>query len=180
MSKLSPRERRLLAGCFLVLGTMASVILLKEFLDQRTALQARLQALTTEQTNNGIWLQDRAFQEKRSAWISKTLPTSESLLSSGGTLLQDIQDSALDLQLTFVRNPTLNDPEKTAQYDEVSVQANFRGELSTLLSWLATLQSPERFLVIKRLEMELDSRAKEPTPHAFCNVTLARWFKPGA
>jgi hypothetical protein len=40
------------------------------------------------------------------------------------------------------------------------------------------MQSPEKFQAIKELQIQLDSRAKEKTPQALCNLTLARWFKP--
>lgn len=44
--------------------------------------------------------------------------------------------------------------------------------------WLTTLQSPEKFQVIKDLEMELDLRSREPEPQAKCEITVARWFVP--
>ena len=56
----------------------------------------------------------------------------------------------------------------------------FRGDQEKMLRWLLTLQSPEKFQAIKSIDLELDSRAKEKTPQAQCNLTIARWFNAKA
>ena len=53
-----------------------------------------------------------------------------------------------------------------------------RGDQATVLQWLSTLQSPEKFQAVRQLEVEIDTRAREKTPQVVCNLTLARWFKP--
>jgi hypothetical protein len=62
----------------------------------------------------------------------------------------------------------------------VAVEVRLRGDQMTLLEWLAGLQSPERFQAVKALEFQIDSKAKEKTPQAICEITLSRWFKPEA
>jgi Tfp pilus assembly protein PilO len=176
MSKLSTREKRLLGACVAVLATMACVILLKSYMDSKAALDQKLAALTTEKRENEVWLADEAFQSKRSNWLDKTLPTTDSLGKAQGMLLEDIQNAALEQEIKILRT-TPNNPEKTAYYDEVAVQVNLRGDMATLLAWLSSLQSPERFVVVKALEIEPDSRAREKTPQIFANITVARWFK---
>jgi Tfp pilus assembly protein PilO len=177
MSKLSTREKRLLGACVAVLATMVCVILLKTYLDAKTGLQTKIRTLSGEKEENEVWLADEAFQKKRGAWLDKSLPTTDSLGRAQGTLLEDIQNAALEQEVKILRT-TPNTPEQTPNYDEVAVQVNLRGDMATLLAWLAGLQSPERFVIVKALEIEPDSRAREKTPQVFVNITLARWFKP--
>jgi Tfp pilus assembly protein PilO len=178
MSQLSPREKTLLLSCIAVLMTMASVILLKTYLDSTQALQQKISALASEKEENQSWLNEADFQNKRREWLQQKLPTTESLGRATGTLLEEVQQAALEKEFKLMRT-TLNTPEKTAHYDEVSVLVNLRGEMPRVLSWLSTLQSPERFMIIKSMTLEQDSRATEKIPQLFATVTLARWFKPG-
>jgi hypothetical protein len=55
-----------------------------------------------------------------------------------------------------------------------------RGDQTTVLDWLAGLQSPEKFQAVRELQVEIDTRSREKTPQVICNLTLARWFKPEA
>jgi Tfp pilus assembly protein PilO len=178
MSNLSQREKNLLLGCIIVLLTMASVILLKTYLDSKQVLEQKITALKSERNENNSWLKDADFHSKRRQWLEAKLPTTESLGRATGTLLEEVQQAALNQEFKLMRT-TLNTPEKTPHYDEVSVLVMLRGEMPRLLTWLSTLQSPERFMVIKSLTLEQDSRATEKIPQLFATVTLARWFKPG-
>ena len=180
MSKLSDREKRLLLGCILVLVTMACVILLKTYLDSKQALETKIAALTLQKEENTRWLSDAPFQQKRSDWLQANLPSTDSVGRAQGQLQEEIDQALQDLEIKNMRAPDLVENEKTPQYNEVAVRYTLRGELSVVLAWLAALQSPERFLVIKALEIEPDARAKEKTPHVFVNLTIARWFKPSA
>lgn len=175
---LSSREKRLLGGCITVLLISASAIIGKEFLDRRLAVETKIAALNAEIKENEAWLADRAFQEKRRGWLDANMPITDSLNRSGGELLEELQNQALDLGLKDQRPPQLNEPTKNANYQEVSVTLNVRGDQAVALDWLAMLQSPEYFQVIKNLHVDPDGKAKEKTPQAFITFTLARWFKP--
>jgi hypothetical protein len=84
------------------------------------------------------------------------------------------------LELGFVtEQPTLPPlAAPTESHREVSVAVRLRGDQITVLQWLSTLQSPEKFQAIKLLDLEIDTKARMPTPQVICNLTLARWFKP--
>jgi hypothetical protein len=95
----------------------------------------------------------------------------------------ELRGSALDLGLkTDNENPldsvALELENKEVYANEVAVSMRVRGDQDTVLRWLFTLQSPERFTTIKNIELELDSRSKEKTPQVQCNLTVARWFNP--
>lgn len=106
------------------------------------------------------------------------MPNTDSLGRAQGQLLEDIQNDALDWGI-IAEQPTLplaSTP--NSSFREVTVSVRLRGDQTTVLSWLATLQSPEKFQAVRELQIEIDSRAREKTPQVICNLTLARWFKP--
>jgi hypothetical protein len=174
---LTPREKKLLAGCVASLLIVAGMLGTNEFLTRRRAVQEKITALTTELDEHKSWFSDREFWDKRAQWLNANMPVTESLGQASAMLLEDIENDALDLELQVVKKRLL-EPANTENYNEVAVEVTMRGDQTTLLGWLASLQSPERFQAIKAMEFELDTRAKEKTPQAFCNLTLARWFKP--
>lgn len=178
-TKLSNREKRLLAFCFGALALMASMILANEFFQRRSASLATIARLESELTQNETWLSDRAYWEKHASWLAQNMPATDSLGRSQGQLLEDIQNDTLDLQLRIERQ-TLLEPISQSSYREVSVNVRIKGDQEIILRWLATLQSPEKFQHIKEVDFEIDTRAKNPKPQAECDLTLARWFKPEA
>jgi len=174
---LTDREKRMLYACIAVLLIAATGLLADEFNGRRKALETQIQSLKAEKKDSEVWLADRAFQEKRAAWLDEKLPSTDSLGRSQGQLLDDIQNEALDRELKVTKS-TPNDPIKTSNYQEVSVTVNLSGDQNVMLGWLASLQSPEKFQVVKMLEIEPDSKSKAKTPQCNCNLTLAKWFKP--
>lgn len=176
-AKLSNREKRLLLLCFGVLGLMATMILANAFQQKRAALLSSIASLETEIRDNESWLADREYWQKHAEWLAANMPATESLGRAQGQLLEEIQNAALDMQVQVERQ-TLLEPINQTNYREVAVNVRLLGDQETLLKWLATLQSPEKFQVVKELEFEIDTRSRAPKPRARCNLTLARWFKP--
>jgi hypothetical protein len=176
-TKLTTREKRLLALCFSVLALMATMILLNGFLQRRSAALATLARLESEANQNQTWLSDREYWEKHSRWLEANMPTTDSLGRAQGQLLEEIQNAALDLELQVERQ-TLLEPVSQASYREVSVNVRLKGDQEVMLRWLTTFQSPELFQHIKQLEFEIDTRSRTPKPQAQCDLTVARWFKP--
>lgn len=177
-TKLSTREKNLLLLCVTVLVLMAGMIATKQFLDRRKAALEKIVILQRQKTENDGWMKEQPFWEKRRAWLAATMPVTESLGRAQGQLLEDIQNQALEWGIT-AEQPTLP-PLATPNpnYREVTVSMRLRGDQTTVLNWLATLQSPEKFQAIRELQIEIDTRAREKTPQVICNLTLARWFKP--
>ena len=92
-------------------------------------------------------------------------------------MLQTLQDELFERKLTIDRQ-SLQDIEYNNFYTEVAVRLEIEGDEAVVTEWLTTLQSPEKFQVIKSLEMELDLRSREAEPQAECEITVARWFVP--
>jgi hypothetical protein len=174
---MNAREKRLLAACGAVIFIAGATVVAKEYLDKSDAVNKRIAQLQGEKKDAETWIQDRAFQEKHAKWLDEMMPKTDSLGRSQGELLDELDNAAQDRNIKVLKR-TPNEPTKTEYYQEVSVGMQFRGESSVMMEWLATLQSPELFQVIKAIEIEPDTRAKEKTPQCFVTMTVARWFKP--
>lgn len=174
---LTPRERNLLLLCFGVLLLMGGMVAVNIFLQKRSAMNTKLTALENEKRENEVWVSDRAFWDKRKFWLDEHMPTTDSLGRTQGVFLEELQNAALDRGIKIVQQ-TLPDPVTTADFREIAVSLRLYGDQSMILQWLSTMQSPDKFQAVKSLEFELDTRSKEKTPQAQCNLTVARWFKP--
>lgn len=175
--KLSVREKRLLFLCLAAVFLVGNLFAFREFNVRHKALKTELADLQEQVTTNRILLSDKEFWEKRSNWLDKNMPYTASAGRAQGQLLEALQTSALDHELT-VSNQTLLEPLALEHGNEVAVSLRVRGDQEKMMRWLLTLQSPEKFQAIKSFDMELDTRAQETTPQAQCNLTVARWFNP--
>lgn len=175
MRALTKREQGLLTLSLVALFLMGNLIGLQGVLRGLGQSRARLQALTAERQEQDSWLAepDPAPVER---WLDENMPVLESAGKSQGELLQSIQDAAFERKLK-IEKQNLMEAVPTPYYQEVSVNVIVYGELTQIRDWLIQLQSPEKFLVVKGLEIALDTRSKEKEPQARCNLTLARWFK---
>ncbi len=180
-AKLTPREKNLLLLCVAVLVVMTGMILTKQFLDRRKAALEKIVSLQRQKAENDGWAKEQPFWEKRRLWLADRMPGTDSLGRAQGQLLEDIQNEALEWGI-IAEQPTLPPLASTPNpaYREVTISVRLRGDQATVLSWLATLQSPEKFQAVRELQIEIDTRAREKTPQVICNLTLARWFKPEA
>ena len=174
---LNNREKQLLMICLGALVLVGTMILANVFLQKRSRLAAQIAALQNQRKENEVWLGDRPFWEKRKAWLNANMPTTDSLGRSQGQLLEELQNAALDRGIKITQQTPL-DAVTTADYREISVNLRLYGDQGAILQWMATMQSPDKFQAVKALEFELDTRSKEKTPQAQCNLTVARWFKP--
>ena len=175
---LNTREKRLLILCVGTIIIIVNVIFFRGFNLQRKALTESIKRLTDEAADDKIWLNDRVFWAKRQAWLTQNMPFTDSTGRSQGQLLDELQNTALDDQLK-VSNQVLHDePTKETDYKEVSLSLKVRGDHDVLLRWLLKLQSPKKFEAVKSFDLQLDTKGKDKTPQAECNLTVARWFNP--
>lgn len=172
---LNQREKRLLLACLTVILLVANALGYREFNSRRKALAASIVTLDEQSRANHAWLNERAVWDKRMKWLDSKMPYTGSAGRSQGQLLEELQTSALDSELK-ITGQTLLEPLELDHCFEVAVNIKLRGDQEKMLHWLLTLQTPEQFQVMKSFELELDPKAKEKTPQAQCNLTLARWF----
>jgi hypothetical protein len=177
-AKLTSREKNLLLLCVGVLVFMALAIVANGFLGRRKIALQKIAKLQSEKTENDTWIKDREFWDKRRAWLAEKMPVTESLGRAQGQLLEDLNNETLELGIATDQQtlPPLAAPNEN--FREVTVTLRLRGDQITVLQWLSTLQSPEKFQALRQLELEIDTKSREKTPQVVCTLTLARWFKP--
>jgi hypothetical protein len=171
------REKRLLFLCIGTIFLVGNFMAAREFMTRRKALVSGLDEMKQQERANRMLLLDRPRMEKLDAWLDKSMPYTNSAGKAQGQLLDDLRNSALDMGLKTENENPLESME-LSHHNEVSVSLRVRGDQEVVISWLLTLQSPEKFTAIKSIELELDTRSREKTPQAQCNITVARWFNP--
>lgn len=171
------REKRLLLLCVSTIFIVGNFMAVREFLSRRKDLVASVDTLRKQETANRMLLLDGPRMEKLDGWLDKTMPYTNSAGKAQGQLLDDLRNSALDMGLKTENENPLESLE-LSHHNEVSVSLRVRGAQEVVIGWLLTLQSPEKFTAIKSVELELDTRSREKTPQAQCNITVARWFNP--
>jgi Tfp pilus assembly protein PilN len=172
---LNPREKKLLVACLLAVFGVGTAFAWGSFSKKRKALKNEIENLAQQRNDNNALLERRDFWVKRMKWLDSKMPYTDSALRSQGQLLDELQASTLDAELK-ITGQTLLDSVQLDYCNEVALNIKVRGDQDRLLRWLLMLQSTESFQVIKSIELELDAKAKEKTPQAQCNLTIARWF----
>ncbi len=182
---LNTRERRLLIGCLVTIFLVANYMVYHQFDTRRTQLNKSLKSLQEQQATNKVWLDQQDRWQKRAQWLEQNMKFTDSAGRSQGQLLEELQTSALDAGLKVSNTTPLEAVQVTVPNNindivcnEVAVSLKVHGDQTKVLNWLLTLQSPERFQAMKAFDIELDTKSKEKTPQAQCNLTMARWFNP--
>ncbi len=182
MRGLTTREKRLLGLCLASVFLVANLFAGRAIMRSLGGGMARITELKNELAENEMWLEERELWDRRQEWLEKNLPDSlvRQRISAGnaqGELMQSLQNELLERKLKIERQSLL-EPVNATYHDEVAVNLRIKGEAAVLSQWLATLQSPEKFVVIKNIKLKLDDRSKEAEPQAECDITIARWFAP--
>ncbi|NNE92442.1 MAG: hypothetical protein HKN23_12405 [Verrucomicrobiales bacterium] len=179
MRGLTAREKVLLGLCFLTVFIVVNAFAIRWAVKSLGGGTDNIPDLKNQLADYELWLEDANTWAIRDDWLAKNMP----ILADGATgkaqgdLLQELQDEMFQRKLKIDRQ-SLQEPKVTENFQEVSVKFDFRGDAETVIDWLSTLQAPEKFVVIKYLELELDSRSRETEPQAVCELIVARWFRP--
>lgn len=184
MRGLTTREKRLLGLCLLSIFLVVNLFVGRAVMRTLNGSKQQIQDLKNEIAENEMWLEERELWERRQSWLDANLtaPLVQQRISVGnaqGDLMQTMQNEVLERRLEIERQ-TLVEPQSTPFYDEVAVSFRVEGDAAEVNRWLATLQSPEKFQVVKTFKLELDGRSREVEPQAECDITIARWYAPSA
>ena len=179
MKGLNKREKVLLWGCFITVFAVFNFFAIKWAMGALSGGGSKIKDLKYQLGDAELVLLDAETWAIKNQWLGDSMPTltANALGKAQGDLLQQLQDDAFQRKLKVDRQ-SLQEPKTEPDYTEVSVRFEVRGDLEKVVEWLSTLQSPEKFVVIKYLELELDNRARDATePQAKCEITIARWFR---
>jgi hypothetical protein len=112
--------------------------------------------------------------KERMAWLEEQLPSMENRDQAQAALLEDLRASAKSFDLD-IDGQSFVKPASTPHYQEVAVKMVLDGPERKVFQWLAGLQSPEKFQVLKFLDLEPEGRRDRP--ESDCQVIVGRWFK---
>ena len=179
MRELTAREKILLGACFAVTFLVVNGFAARSIVKNLRGSGDKIAALKSELADQEMWLEETAMADARERWLHEKMPTlaGTTLGKEQGDFLQLMQDELFERKLK-IEQQSLQDIEQEIFYTEVAVRLRVRGNEADVIDWLISLQGPEEFRVIKAMELEIDSKAKEEEPQAVCEITIARWYAP--
>lgn len=179
MRSLTVREKWLLGVCFGVIFIVGNAFAARSLVKVLRGSDSKIETLKSTLADHEMWVEDAPKAEAREKWLNSTMPSmaGASLGKLQGDLIQSLQDDLFERKLK-IDQQSLQDIVNSAFYTEVAVRLTVRGAETEVVEWLTTLQGPDKFQIIKSLELELDSKSKEIEPQAVCQITIARWYQP--
>ena len=171
---LTKSEKTLLALCLTVLVLVVGFFVWKNHRTRLAAAQEKIENLQSRFTAAVAASGDAPFWKERQAWLDATMPAMGDGGQAHSLFLEQLQSTARQRGLT-ITSPVLLKPEGGPHHRDLSISLQITGQDNALFRWLADLQSPEKFQLVKYLL--LTPVAGQPTKMA-CNVTVARLFKP--
>ncbi len=179
MRALTAREKWMLGLCLGVIFAIGNGFAARSVLKVLRGSDAKIASLKSTLGDHEMWVEEAPKAEARERWLSANMPrmAGNTLGKLQGDLIQSLQDDLYNRKLRIDRQ-SLQDIVYTPHYTEVAVRLEVEGPETEVVDWLTTLQGPDKFQIIKDLELELDTRSRELVPQAECEITIARWYHP--
>lgn len=179
MRSLTTREKWMLGGCFAVIFLAANGFAARYIVKNLKGSSGQVSALDSQIKDAEMWLVDAEKADVRERWLDETMPRAEGgrLTKELGDLLQELQDQLFERKIK-IEQQSMQEVLQENFYSEAAVRLTIRGDQAQVIEWLTELQSPEKFVVIKSLELKIDGNSKEIEPQSICQITVARWFSP--
>ena len=174
MRRLTPSEKRLTAVCIAVLVLVSTFFVWRDHRKRVAAAQEKIENLHTRFTAAVAAAADAPFWNERQAWLDASMPVMGDPGQAHSSFLEHLQATARERGLT-IASPVLLKPEGSAHHRELPISLAITGPDSALYRWLADLQSPEKFLLVKYL---LLTPVSAPPARMTGSVTVARIYKP--
>ena len=171
---LTSSEKFLLALCVAVLVLTGAFFYLRDHRMRKAAALARIAELEPQLMAAEAAAADAPFWETRQAWMDSAMPAVTNPGKAHSQFLGELQQSGRERGLSLGA-PVLLKPEAGKHAQDFSVTLQVSGPDGALFRWLAELQSPEKFRIIKFLQ--LTPQSVQP-PRMSATITIAKLFKP--
>ncbi|MFN0127064.1 MAG: hypothetical protein ACKV19_10325 [Verrucomicrobiales bacterium] len=171
---LRSSEKLLLALCLSLIGGLGLILVIRDHRLRAADARKRIEALQPEAAALDASLADAPFWEERRAWLDQNMPALGDSGESHSRFLEELRTAARDRGLVL-GPPVLLKPEATPHFNDLAVTLQITGPDQAVYRWLAELQSPEKFQVVKYLLLTPQSG---PVPRMTGTVTVSRLFKP--
>lgn len=173
-SKMTPRERTL---ALLVGGTLFlifNVIGVSSFIKKHLAVGANLVHKRNQWEAAQQLLLERQTWITRREWLLKAQRPLLTEGSAGVELLDSLKAVCQRHSLTVV-SPAIGSVERHPTYASVSVTFETKSPWNSLIGFLHELQSPETFIVLENVDLEVDPADSTRMRGVF---RIARWYAP--
>ena len=171
---LKSSEKVLLALCGSVIALVAVVFLVRDHRLRLAAARERIDTLEPQLQAATAAAADAPFWDERENWLNATLPALPDAGEAHGRFLEHLQATARERGLA-VASPVLLKPESAAHHRALPITLQLTGPDQALYRWLADLQSPEKFQLVRYLQLKPET--SQP-PRMSATVTVARLYKP--
>jgi hypothetical protein len=171
---LRSSEKILLSACIALIAGLGLVFFVRDHRLRSAAARKRIEALQPQLAAADASLADAPFWEQRRTWLEQTMPALDDAGTAHSRFLEELRDGARDRGLVL-GPPVLLKPEAKPHFHDLAVTLQITGPDQAVYRWLAELQSPEKFQVVKYLLLTPQSG---PAPRMTGTVTVSRLFKP--
>lgn len=171
---LRSSEKILLVACLALVGGLALVFFVRDHRLRAAAARKRIDTLQPEAAAADASLADAPFWGERGAWLDQTMPALGDSGASHSRFLEELRTAARERGLVL-GPPVLLKPEATPHFHDLAVTLQITGPDQAVYRWLAELQSPEKFQVVKYLLLTPQSGSAQRMTGT---VTISRLFKP--
>ncbi|MGI8604859.1 MAG: hypothetical protein ACR2OZ_17960 [Verrucomicrobiales bacterium] len=170
---LKASEKVLLGLCAAVVVLVGAFFAWRNYQQRLAAAREKIAALEPQLTAAHAAAADAAFWNERQAWLDATMPPPGDQGQAHSLFLEQLQTTARERGLV-VAAPVMLKPEAGPHHHDLSITLQITGPDQAFYRWLAELQSPEKFQLIKYIL--LTPLSAQP-PRMSGTVTVARLFK---
>lgn len=171
---LSAREKVLSGAVGGILFIFLNAMLIGAFARQNTALRTELAQQRLEWSNMQALLGEQDLWAARDAALTTKQPRLVNENAAGPELLDMIKDVA-KAHSVAIDNEALGGVIKSQYYRSVPVTVNTHSSWPDLVSFLYTLQQPDKFIVCESADIKVDPSDETKMLGQF---TIARWYAP--
>lgn len=171
---LKHSEKVLLALCGGVIALVGGWYFWNDHTVRAAAAREKIENLAPRFSAAMAAAADAPFWRQRQTWLDGTMPVMGDSGQAHSSLLEHLQVTARERGLALTA-PVLLKPEAGPHQRDLSINLQISGPDNALYRWLADLQSPEKFQLVKYL---LLTPVTASPPRMTATVTVARLYKP--
>ena len=172
--RLTRSEKTLLCLCVGVVSLVGAFFVWRDHRARTAVALEKIENLESRFTAAVAAAADAPFWKERQAWLEATMPAMGDSGKAHSSFLEHLQSTARQRGLALT-SPVLLKHEGGPHGRELPISLQITGPDGAVHRWLAELQSPEKFQLVKYLL--LTSASSQP-PRVTASVTVARLCKP--
>ncbi len=174
LARMSPREKTLGAIVAGVIFIFLNLFLLGSLTRKQAALRADLEAKQTEWQDIQSLSSQEDLWTRRDAILQRKLPRWTNEGQAGVELSNDLQQIAKTNHVS-IESPAIDAQQTARFYRSAPVTIETKSSWTDLMHFLYTLQSPERFVAVEEVTLNIDPQDATAMRGKF---KIARFYAP--